>query len=128
MAKIEDKAENKKIEEKKEVKLEVPKDKVAALKSFETVLHPLITEKSIGMIESENKLVFVVKNLAQKNEVKTAVENLYNIKVDRVNILKDTKGRKRAFVKINKQFKADEIARGNNTQNIRWWNKLDYPI
>ena len=50
----EEKKEEKKAEPKKEFKIEVPKDKVATLKSYETVLHPLITEKSIGMIESEN--------------------------------------------------------------------------
>lgn len=94
----------------KEFTGELPADKTVALKAFETILHPLITEKSVGMIESENKLVFVVNGGASKSEVKDAVESLYKIKVDKVNILRDTKGRKRAFVKISRQFRADEIA------------------
>lgn len=98
------------MESKKELKPEMLVDKNVALKSFETVFHPLITEKSVGMIESENKLVFVVNDKSDKSAVKSAVENLYKIKVDKVNILRDSKGRKRAFVKINKEFKADEIA------------------
>src|SRR3989344_236117 len=88
----------------KEFSGELPADKTVALKAFETILHPLITEKSVGMIESENKLVFVVNGSASKSEVKGAVEGLYKIKVDKVNILRDTKGRKRAFVKISKEF------------------------
>ncbi|MBI2598392.1 MAG: 50S ribosomal protein L23 [Candidatus Diapherotrites archaeon] len=94
----------------KEFSAELPQDKAGALKSLAVVLHPLITEKSIGMIEAENKLVFVVDRNATKASVRQAVENLYKIKVDGVNILLDLKGRKRAFVKINKQFRADEIA------------------
>ena len=47
---------------------------------------------------------------ATKKEVREAVESNYKIKVDTVNILKDRKGRKKAIVKINEKFKADEIA------------------
>ncbi len=88
----------------------LPIDKHAALKGYDFVIHPLITEKSINLIESENKLVFVVNKKANKVQVKKAVEDLYGVKVDKVNIVIDSKSRKKAFVKISKEFKAGEIA------------------
>src|SRR3989344_1773400 len=80
--------------------------KKAVLHAYQTLIHPLITEKEINMIESENKLVFVVRNNATRQEVKKAVEELYGVKVDSVNIMRDMKARKRAFVRINEKFRA----------------------
>src|SRR3989344_516238 len=36
------------------------------LKDFEIVLYPLITEKAVGMIETQNKLSFIVSKKATK--------------------------------------------------------------
>jgi ribosomal protein uL23 len=72
--------------------------------------HPLLTEKGIGKIESENKLIFIVKRKSTKKQVKWAVEKLLEVKVDDVNTLIDEKGRKKAFVKLNKEFNASDIA------------------
>jgi len=77
---------------------------------FDIVLYPLITEKAVNMIEAENKLCFIVDRKATKEEVKTAVESTYGIKIDSVKVLNDRKGRKKAIVRVNKKFKADEIA------------------
>ena len=76
----------------------------------EVILYPLITEKAVNMIEAENKLCFIVNRKATKAEVKEAVEGAYEIKIDSVKVLNDRKGRKKAVVKVNKQFKADDIA------------------
>ena len=80
------------------------------LKPFEIILFPLITEKAVGIIEKENKLSFIVNQQASKADVKKAVETLYKVKVDRVRTIKDLKGRKKAIVQINKEFKAQDIA------------------
>ncbi len=82
----------------------------AKSRATEVLLFPLITEKAVNMIESENKICFVVNKKSGKKDVKNAVETLYNVKVDSVKILNDLKGRKKAIVKINKKFKADELA------------------
>ncbi|MAG22004.1 MAG: 50S ribosomal protein L23 [Candidatus Diapherotrites archaeon] len=84
--------------------------KKTELAQYEIVTYPLITEKAINMIETENKLCFIVNMKANKAMVKDAVEKNYKIKVDSVKILNDRKGRKKAIVKINEKFKADEIA------------------
>jgi len=98
---------------KKEKVVEGFAQKVSAeegLKDFEIVLYPLITEKAVGMIETQNKLSFVVSKKATKQTVKKAVQELYNIKIEGVRIVNDLKGRKKAIVKVSKEFKADEIA------------------
>jgi ribosomal protein uL23 len=77
---------------------------------YDVIFHPLISEKAVNMIETENKIVFVVSSKATKSDVKKAVEDAYKVKVDNVNILNDTKGQKRAIVKLNKQFKASDLS------------------
>ncbi len=97
-------------QDKKEVKEKKPADKGMQLKAYEILKFPLITEKAVNMIEAENKLVFIVNQKAGKGEIRKAVESLYGVEVDRVNIIRDMKSRKRAIVKINKKYKADDIA------------------
>lgn len=72
--------------------------------------YPLLTEKSIGKIETENKLVFVVNRKSNKRQIKWAVEKALNVKIDSVNTLIDQKGRKKAWVKINKKDSAMDVA------------------
>ncbi|MDD4983515.1 MAG: 50S ribosomal protein L23 [Candidatus ainarchaeum sp.] len=72
--------------------------------------YPVISEKAVNMIETQNKITFIVTKDATKPEVKKAVEDRYKVKVEKVNILKDMKGRKKAIVKLTKEFKASELA------------------
>jgi len=74
------------------------------------ILYPLVTEKTMQMIEKENKLVFIVDRKANKKLVKKAVENLYNVKVERVNIMIGSRGKKKAFVKLTPQYSATELS------------------
>ena len=99
-------------EAKTEEKVEVTKTikSNATLEDLAVVFYPLVTEKSVNMIEAENKLIFVVNKNATKPMVKEAVEKLYKVKVSKVNIIKDMKARKKAIVTISKEFKADDIA------------------
>ncbi len=109
--KQEKKAEEKKPVEKKEVKGKKTKEEIETeLESLNVLKYPLITEKAVNMIEAENKLVFVVDNRATKGTVRKAVESLYNVKVRKVNMLKDMKGKKRAIVRLMKEFKAGNVA------------------
>ncbi|MEW6295404.1 MAG: 50S ribosomal protein L23 [Candidatus Diapherotrites archaeon] len=81
-----------------------------ALKAHEVLIHALISEKAVNMIEAENKLCFIVNQKAGKKDVKNAIESIYKVKVDKVNVLRDLKGRKKAIVKLNKEFKASDVA------------------
>jgi large subunit ribosomal protein L23 len=77
---------------------------------YEVILYPLMTEAASLMVEKENKLVFVVNLKANKSDVKKAVEELYEVGVERVNLLVTPQGEKKAFVKLQPDYKAADIA------------------
>lgn len=74
------------------------------------LFYPQMTEKAVKLIETENKLVFIVALEATRRDVKRAVEALFEVKVEGVRIEIMPDGRKRAYVKLAPEFMADEIA------------------
>ncbi len=74
------------------------------------ILYPLATEKSIRLMESENKLVFVVDPRADKIQIKQAIEKEFQAKVSNVKTLMDTKGRKKAYIKFSQETPAIDVA------------------
>jgi len=69
-----------------------------------------LSEKSIGLVETENKLVFIVDLKATKSKVKWAIEKAFEVKVDNVRCLIDRKGRKKAYIKLNPESSALDVA------------------
>ena len=53
--------------------------------AFKVLLKPLVTEKS-AIAESGNKYSFMVAKSANKNQIKTAIEEIYSVKPSRVNV------------------------------------------
>jgi large subunit ribosomal protein L23 len=51
---------------------------------YSVIRRPLITEKGMGIKETQNTLVFEVAEKATKTEVKQAVEALFKVKVSAV--------------------------------------------
>jgi large subunit ribosomal protein L23 len=51
---------------------------------YTVIRRPLITEKGMGVKETQNTLVFEVAENATKTEVKQAVETLFKVKVSTV--------------------------------------------
>jgi large subunit ribosomal protein L23 len=76
----------------------------------ETILYPLMTEAASLMVEKDNKLVFIVNLKAHKNDVKKAVEQLYEVEVTKVNLIITPQGEKKAFVKLHPDYKAADVA------------------
>lgn len=74
------------------------------------IIAPVKTEKVIGKIELENSLRFVVAPKATKKQVKDEIEKLFDVKVASVNTLVTPEGDKHAVVKLDKKFKADDVA------------------
>ena len=72
--------------------------------------YPVLTEKAVGMIEKENKLVFVVNKKATKEEIKKDFEKLYEVKVESITTVNTHKGVKRAYLKLKPEFKAVDLA------------------
>jgi large subunit ribosomal protein L23 len=59
----------------------------AAARHYDTILSPVITEKST-LLSEENKVVFFVPLSANKTEIAEAVEKLFKVKVTAVNTIK----------------------------------------
>ena len=113
--------ESKKEEVKKKKQEELKKDESKEEKErsiyekeaqspWEILLFPHTSEKSIRLIEKENTLVFIVRRNANKPEIKKAVEKAFNVKVDKVRTLITRKNEKKAYVKLNKNYSATDIA------------------
>ncbi len=77
---------------------------------YDVVFYPLMTESASLMVEQENKLVFIVSLKASKKDVRNAVEELYEVRVEKVNLLITPKGEKKAFVKLSSDYKAADVA------------------
>lgn len=52
----------------------------------DVVIKPVVTEKSMDLLV-DNKYTFIVDKKANKTEIKNAIENIFEVKVDRVNTL-----------------------------------------
>lgn len=52
---------------------------------YDIIKSPLITEKSTILKEKENKYAFLVNRDANKDEIKRAIEEIFKVKVIRVN-------------------------------------------
>ena len=59
---------------------------MSALKHYDTIIAPVITEKAT-LLSEQNKVVFRVPLNATKTEIKDAVEKLFNVKVGAVNTI-----------------------------------------
>lgn len=76
----------------------------------EIIQYPLSTEKSIRLMESHNVLVFVVARKAKKPEIKKALEELYKVKVLKVNTQITVQGKKRAYITLSPDHPAIDLA------------------
>ncbi|MBR2802854.1 MAG: 50S ribosomal protein L23 [Erysipelotrichaceae bacterium] len=53
----------------------------------EIIIRPLVTEKTLKSQEDNNVVVFEVAKNVNKTHVKQAIEEIYNVKVEKVNIV-----------------------------------------
>jgi large subunit ribosomal protein L23 len=68
---------------------------MATARHYDTILAPVITEKATVLTE-QNKVVFQVAKDATKDEIAAAVEELFKVRVIKVNTL-ITKGKTKRF-------------------------------
>lgn len=80
------------------------------MEPYKVILYPLMTEAASLMVEQENKLVFMVNLKATKYDVRDAVEELYEVEVEKVNVLITPEGEKKAFVKLRPDYRAVDVA------------------
>lgn len=76
---------------------------------YKILKYPLATEKAVRLMETENKIYFVVDIKAKKADIKKAIEEMFKVKVIKVNTL-ITKGKKKAYIKLHPDNPAIDIA------------------
>ena len=89
---------------------------------YNTLKKPLLTEKSLIERDTHNRYGFIVAKNASKGEIKTAVENLFNVTVVKINTISVTgkthrmgrfegkrKKKKKAFVTLKEGDKIEVV-------------------
>ncbi len=64
--------------------------------AIDVIKRPLITEKGTWGMNEQNRYAFVVDRRATKTDIKRAVEQIYNVKVEKINT-QNRKGEHRRF-------------------------------
>ena len=96
------------------------------MNSRDIIVRPLVTEKSIKSQEAKNTVVFEVKKGYNKIAIKQAIEDIFNVKVAKVNVVNcptkqrrmgkygqyhyTTKAVKKAYVKLAEGSKIEILS------------------
>lgn len=59
------------------------------------ILRPIITEKSVALQQNDNKVTFEVAKGTNKIEIGQAIEEIFNVKVEKVNVVNVAPRKKR---------------------------------
>ncbi|MHA1125649.1 MAG: 50S ribosomal protein L23 [Candidatus Heimdallarchaeota archaeon] len=77
---------------------------------YKIIISPFSSERIFELIESQNKLAFIVHKSANKTTIKRALEKLYNVKIVKVNTMITPSGKKKAIVKLHPTNNAVDLA------------------
>jgi len=73
------------------------------------ILKPITSEKAVKLIDLDNTIIFEAPMRSRKDQIKTEVEKIFDVKVDRVRTsIRDNK--KIAYVKLKKENPAIDLA------------------
>ena len=94
--------------------------------SRDIIIRPLVTEKSLKTQDNNNTVVFEVKKGVNKIHIKQAIEEIFNVKVESVNVVNcATKNKrlgrygqyryttnecKKAYIKLKEGYKIDILS------------------
>ncbi len=78
--------------------------------AYQIIKFPVATEKCVRKIEFDNVLTLCVHPRATKKDVRKAVEEMFKVKVSKINIQNSVTGIKKAFVKLTPEFLASDIS------------------
>ena len=86
---------------------------------YDVIIMPWITEKTLearriadpegGHLENNNRIEFIVRREATKEDIKRAVETLLDVKVSKVNVRINRTG-KHASIRLTDDYDAEEAA------------------
>lgn len=70
---------------------------------FKAIVRPVVTEKTALVGSVNNAVVFEVHPDASKDQIRRAVEKIFNVKVDQIRTVNCPKKAKRGYKSIGKQ-------------------------
>lgn len=73
------------------------------------MLKLVMSEKAVRLIELNNTLVFKTDMRKNKDEIKKEIENMFNVKIDKINSL-IRKNEKYVYAKLNARNPAIDVA------------------
>lgn len=77
---------------------------------FKVIKYPVSTEKAVRLMESDNKLTFIVNLKATKRDIKNALKKGFNIDIIAVRTFITPEGKKKAYVNLPKDKLAIDVA------------------
>ncbi|MFB6265707.1 MAG: 50S ribosomal protein L23 [Candidatus Nanohaloarchaea archaeon] len=80
-----------------------------SVEGWDVIKHPHLTEKSMDMVDRENKLTLIVDERSNKDQVQDAVEELFDVEVEKVNTV-NRGNDKKAYVKLAPEHDAMDVA------------------
>ena len=83
---------------------------MAKIEVTNVLLYPFMTEKAVSLIETENKITFIVDINSDKRMIKHAFEELYEVKVSDINVVITPRGQKKAYIKLSAEHNASDLA------------------
>ncbi|MDD5012725.1 MAG: 50S ribosomal protein L23 [Candidatus Nanoarchaeia archaeon] len=73
------------------------------------MIKPLVTEKAVMLIESQNVLAFETEKEKTRTEIKNEIENLFKVKVEKLRT-RIQGNKKYVYAKLKKEFPAIDVA------------------
>jgi large subunit ribosomal protein L23 len=72
-------------------------------------MRPIVTEKAIMLIESQNVLTFEIERNMSKPNIRKEIEDLFEVKIEKIRLM--NKGNKKiVYAKLKKEFPAIDVA------------------
>lgn len=90
------------------------------IENFKTLISPIVSEKTTLLLQKNNKVVFRVNDRSNKNKIKKAFQDVFNVEVDSVNI-----ERVKMKKKANSAKKAKDISFKKAIITIKKGQKID---
>lgn len=87
-----------------------PRRKNEILDLTKIIKRAVVSEKAIDLIQRENKLTFIVDRRANKPLIKRAIEELFDVRVEKVWTMITPKGEKKAIIKLKPEYSAFDVA------------------
>jgi large subunit ribosomal protein L23 len=72
-------------------------------------MKPVVTEKAVMLIESQNVLTFETSKEKTKGEIKKEIEELFEVKVEKIRTITRL-NKKYAYIQLKKEFPAIDLA------------------